>query len=306
MVDLLDLAWELFGVGSTASARCLCPLYWHRADWRTECVHGREKFFRNSERNSGGWTHEIKVSSFARPQRASVKKRWPCSGCTLTSHTPTPQRQRCVGAAFVLHFRQFHPPGNIFETMEFATAPNITQLLVAWSHGDENALAQLTPLVYRELHRLAHRYMAGEQHGHLLQTTALVNEAYVRLIQWQQVEWQNRAHFFGVSATLMRNILVRFARDQQTAKRGGQEVHVSLSEAAGVSVQRGPDLVALDDALRELEKLDARHARIVELRFFGGLSLEETAEVLKLSVSTVRRDWHIAHTWLHQQLSATA
>jgi RNA polymerase sigma factor (TIGR02999 family) len=187
--------------------------------------------------------------------------------------------------------------------MEFATTPNITQLLVAWSQGDQDALAQLTPLVYRELHRLAHRHMAGEAHGHLLQTTALVNEAYLRLVQWQEVKWQNRAHFFGVSATLMRNILVRFARDQQTAKRGGQGIQVSLSDAAQVSVQRSPDLVALDDALRELERLDARHARIVELRFFGGLSLEETAEVLKLSVSTVRRDWHIAHTWLHQQLS---
>lgn len=182
--------------------------------------------------------------------------------------------------------------------------PNLTQLLVAWGQGDQDALTQLTPLVYRELHRIAHRYLAGEQRGHLLQTTALVNEAYLRLIQWQQVEWQNRAHFFGVSATLMRNILVRFAREQQTAKRGGQGFEVSLSDVAQINVQRAPDLVALDDALRTLETLDARHAQIVELRFFGGLSLEETAEVMKLSVRTVQRNWHIAQTWLHQQLSA--
>lgn len=181
---------------------------------------------------------------------------------------------------------------------------NITQLLVAWGQGNQDALAQLIPLVQRELHRLAHHYLAGERQGHLLQTTALVNEAYLRLINAQQIEWQNRAHFFGISAHLMRQILVQFARDQQRAKRGGKELHVSLSEAAQISTQRSPDLVALDDALSRLERLDARQSRIVELRFFGGLSLEEAAEVLQVSVSTVRRDWRVAQIWLHQQLTA--
>lgn len=187
--------------------------------------------------------------------------------------------------------------------MASAESPNITQLLIAWNQGDQEALAQLTPLVHRELHRLAHRYIAGERRGHLLQTTALVNEAYLRLIDWQKVEWQNRAHFFGVSATLMRHILVQFAREQKRAKRGGKEVHVSLSEAAQLSLPSSPDLVALDDALLSLEKLNARHARMVELRFFGGLSLEETAEVMRISVSTLRRDWRIAQTWLLRQLT---
>ncbi len=139
----------------------------------------------------------------------------------------------------------------------------------------------------------------------MLQTTALVNEAFVRLIDWRQVEWQSRAHFFGVSATLMRHILVQFAREQQAAKRGGKGVQVSLSEAAAVSTRHNPDLLALDDALTALEKPNPRQARIVELRFFGGLSLEEAAEVVQISVSTVRRDWRIAQAWLHQQLSAT-
>jgi RNA polymerase sigma factor (TIGR02999 family) len=182
--------------------------------------------------------------------------------------------------------------------------PNITQLLIAWNRGDQDALAQLTPLVYKELHRLAHRYLAGERRGHVLQTTALVNEAFVRLIDWRQVEWQSRAHFFGVAATLMRHILVQFAREQKAAKRGGDAIEVSLSEATAVDARHNPDLVLLDEALGKLEKLDARQARIVELRFFGGLSLEETAEVVKVSVSTVRRDWRMAQAWLYQQLSA--
>ena len=189
--------------------------------------------------------------------------------------------------------------------MNDSPTPNITQLLVAWKQGDQDALAQLTPLVYRELHRLAHGYLAGERRGHVLQTTALVNEAFVRLIDWQQVEWQNRAHFFGVSATQMRHILVQFAREQQAAKRGGQAIQVSLTAATAISTQNNPDLVALDDALTTLEKLDPRQARTVELRFFGGLSLEEAAEVLRVSISTVRRDWRMAQAWLHQQLSET-
>lgn len=186
-----------------------------------------------------------------------------------------------------------------------SSVPNITELLVAWNNGDQDALAQLTPLVYRELRRLAHGYLAGERRGHVLQTTALINEAFVRLIDWQQVEWQNRAHFFGVSATLMRHILVQFAREQHAAKRGGQAIHVSLSAAASDNTREDPDLVALDDALAALEKLDPRQSRIVELRFFGGLTLEEAAEVLQVSISTVRRDWRMAQAWLHQQLSAT-
>lgn len=190
--------------------------------------------------------------------------------------------------------------------MEPATTPNITKLLVAWNQGDQSALEQLTPLVYRELHRLAHGYLAGERPDHVLQTTALVNEAFVRLIDWQQVEWQDRAHFFGVAATLMRHILVQFAREQQAAKRGGgKAIHVTLSEAAEIDLPQSPDLVALDDALMALEQLNPRHSRIIELRFFGGLSLEEVAEFLQLSVSTVRRDWMMARAWLHQQLSAT-
>lgn len=183
--------------------------------------------------------------------------------------------------------------------------PTITQLLAAWNQGDQSALDQLTPLVYRELHRLAHGYLAGERPGHVLQTTALVNEAFVRLIEWQQVEWQGRAHFLGVAATLMRHILVQFAREQQSAKRGGRAIQVSLSEAADTGARQNPDLVALDDALTVLEKLDSRQSRVVELRFFGGLSLEEVAEVMQVSLSTVRRDWRMAQAWLQQQLSAT-
>ncbi|MFN8002393.1 MAG: sigma-70 family RNA polymerase sigma factor [Acidobacteriota bacterium] len=184
--------------------------------------------------------------------------------------------------------------------------PTITQLLVAWNQGDQGALEQLTPLVYRELHRLAHGYLAGERHGHVLQTTALVNEAFVRLIEWQKIEWQGRAHFMGVAATLMRHILVQFARERLAAKRGGgQAIQISLSEVAEISARQNPDLVALDDALTVLEKLDSRQSRVVELRFFGGLSLEEAAEVMQVSLSTVRRDWRIAQAWLQQQLSAT-
>ncbi len=186
-----------------------------------------------------------------------------------------------------------------------APTSNITELLVAWNHGDQLALEQLTPLVYRELYGLARGYLAGERGGHLLQTTALVNEAFVRLIEWQQVVWHDRAHFFGVSATLMRHILVQHARERHAQKRGGQAVKVSLSAAAAVGVKQSPDLVALDDALNTLARLDARQARTVELRYFGGLSLEETAEVLRVSLSTVRRDWRIARAWLHHELSVT-
>jgi RNA polymerase sigma-70 factor (ECF subfamily) len=180
----------------------------------------------------------------------------------------------------------------------------ITRLLVAWGDGDESALADLTALVYEELHRLAHHYMSGERAGHTLQTTALVNEAYVRLIDWKNVRWQNRAHFFGVSAQLMRRILVDFARARGYDKRGGGARAVELDEAAVVTDDKGADMVALDEALLALAKLDARQSRVVELRFFGGLSVEEAAEVLKVSPATVRRDWSLARAWLRREMSA--
>jgi RNA polymerase sigma factor (TIGR02999 family) len=183
------------------------------------------------------------------------------------------------------------------------SAQEITRMLQAWSQGDDSALKTLTPLVYKELRRLAHRYMGRQPHGHTLQTTALVNEAYLRLVDVSQVSWQNRAHFFAVSAQLMRHILVDFARGRQSQKRGGAAQQVSLDQALEVSDGRGADLVRLDDALSLLSTLDARQARVVELRFFGGLSLEETAEVLKVSLGTVRRDWRMAKAWLHRELS---
>lgn len=187
--------------------------------------------------------------------------------------------------------------------MAIPSTLEITQLLVAWNNGDAAALEQLTPLVHTELHRLAKRYMAGERQGHILQTTALVNEAFMRLIDWRNVEWQNRAHFFGLAAQIMRRILVDFARARRREKRGGEALLVSLSEATNVAEDQRLDLVALDDALQTLEKLDPRQARVVELRFFAGLSLEETAEALKVSPRTVRRDWAVAEAWLYRELS---
>jgi RNA polymerase sigma factor (TIGR02999 family) len=178
----------------------------------------------------------------------------------------------------------------------------VTQLLQAWSDGNAEALDQLTPLVYEELHRLARHYMRGERPDHSLQITELLNEAFVRLVDWKNVHWKNRAHFFGVAAQMMRRILVDFARARNYAKRGGGTVRVSLSEAADVSAERGEDFVALDDALKSLTAIDARKGRIVELRFFGGLSVEETAEVMKISPSTVMRDWSLAQAWLYREL----
>lgn len=179
----------------------------------------------------------------------------------------------------------------------------ITHLLVAWNHGDQAALEALTPLLNQELHRLAKRYMADERPNHVLQPTALVNEAWLRLIDWRNVEWQSRAHFLGLAAQIMRRILVDFARAQQSEKRGGEEMQVSLTEAANASQERSAGLVALDDALQTLERLDARQARVIELRYFAGLSLEETAEALKVSVGTVRRDWSLAKAWLFRTLN---
>ena len=178
----------------------------------------------------------------------------------------------------------------------------VSQLLRAWSSGDEAALQTLIPLVYEELHRIARRYMGREREGHTLQTSALVNEAYLRLVDWKNVEWQNRAHFFAVSAQMMRRILVDFARDRRYVKRGGGALQVSLAEAAGMTSQRGTDLVALDDALNSLAVMDKRKSQVVELRFFGGLSVEETAEVLKVSPETIMRDWRLAKVWLLREL----
>ncbi len=179
----------------------------------------------------------------------------------------------------------------------------ITQLLEAWGNGDQQALQQLTPLVYRELHRLAERYMADERPGHTLQTTALVNEAYLRLVDVRGVSWQNRAHFFALCARTMRRILIDFARSRQYQKRGGDAVAVAIEDALEVLEQPTVDLVALDDALNDLARLDARKTQVVELRFFGGLSVEETAEVLRVSPETVMRDWKFARVWLARELS---
>jgi RNA polymerase sigma-70 factor (ECF subfamily) len=180
----------------------------------------------------------------------------------------------------------------------------VTQLLVAWNGGDGAALEQLIPLVHAELHRLARRYMGQERAGHPLQPTALVNEAYMRLIDWKNVEWKNRAHFFGVSAQLMRRILVDFAR--QRPRVAGESAHqVSLEEAAGIGDGQTADLVALDDALKTLAEFDERKCKIVELRFFGGLSNEEVAEVLGVAEITVIREWNKAKAWLYRELSNT-
>jgi RNA polymerase sigma-70 factor (ECF subfamily) len=186
-----------------------------------------------------------------------------------------------------------------------ANAPEeVTRLLQAWCHGDRAALDQLIPLVYDELHRLAHQYMVHEASGHMLQTTALVNEAYLRLIDASRIEWQNRAHFFAISANLMRRILVDFARSRRYKKRwdSTRNAHLDLDRGQIPQVQVGPDIIALNDALQALAAFDPRGARVVELRFFGGLTVEETAEVLAVSAKTVKRDWAAAKVWLLGQM----
>jgi len=175
-------------------------------------------------------------------------------------------------------------------------------LLRAWSDGDQNALEKLIPIVYAEVHRLAERCMKGERPGHSLQTTALVNEAYMRLVDYKSMQWRDRAHFFAVSAQLMRRILVEHAR-RHNLKRGGRVPHLSLDEAAEVGGGRSADLVGLDDAMNELARHDRRKVQVVEMRFFGGLSVEETAEVLKISPITVMRDWNTAKAWLYRNLT---
>jgi RNA polymerase sigma factor (TIGR02999 family) len=185
---------------------------------------------------------------------------------------------------------------------ESMSVDDISQLLRAWSDGDQLALDELTPIVYAELRRLAHRYMRRERPDHDLQTSALVNEAYIRLVDYKRMQWQNRAHFFAVSAQLMRRILVEHAR-RHNLKRGRGVHHVSLDEAVLVGVDSGVDLVALDDALNTLARVDPRKVQVVEMRFFGGLSVEETATVLKVSPVTVRRDWSSAKIWLYRELT---
>lgn len=187
--------------------------------------------------------------------------------------------------------------------MTQASPENVTGLLLAWSDGDQAALEKLIPLVYAELHRLARRYMRRENAGHTLQTSALVNEAYLRLIDAHRVRWQNRSHFFAVSAQLMRRILVDFARARQSLKRGGSASQVSLDEGLVVSPERRADLLALDEALERLGALNVRQSQVVELRYFGGLNEEEIAEVLKVSSRTVRHDWSLARAWLYRELS---
>jgi len=179
---------------------------------------------------------------------------------------------------------------------------SVTQLLLAWSNGDESALDKLTPLVYDELRRLARRYLRRERPGHSLQATALVHEAFLRLIDQQQAPWESRLHFFGVAAQLMRQILVEHARSRQAAKRGGGALRISLSQAGAIFAERDVDLVTLDDALKLLARIDPQKSRLVELRFFSGLTIEETAEALGVSPATVIRQWRLAKAWLYREI----
>ena len=180
--------------------------------------------------------------------------------------------------------------------------PEVTQLLVAWGNGDQVARDQLMSVVYQELHRLAHHYMKRESPGHTLQTSALVNEAFMRLIDQKDVRWQNRAHFFGIAAQMMRRILVDYARSRNYAKRGGGARPISLDEGLTVSLERSAEVVQVHEALEQLAKFDPRKSQIVELRFFGGLSIEETARVLGVSQGTVMRDWTLAKAWLRKEI----
>jgi len=186
--------------------------------------------------------------------------------------------------------------------MTVPSPQEVTQLLQAWTQGEQSALQKLIPLVYQELHRIAHRYMGREQEGHILQSTALVNEAYLRLIDASQQHWQNRAHFFAISAKLMRQILVDYARSQLSQKRGGDAVQISLEDVPELCDQKDVNLMRLDEALKALAALDERKGRVVELRFFGGLNAEETAEVLKVSANTVLNDWSMAKAWLYREM----
>jgi RNA polymerase sigma factor (TIGR02999 family) len=187
--------------------------------------------------------------------------------------------------------------------MTLPPSPDITQLLLAWSNGDQTALNQLMPLVYQELHRLARHYMRREQVGHTLQTTAVIHEAYLRLVDQRKVRWQNRSHFYAICAQAMRRILVDHAKGQHRAKRGGGAAQVSLEEVANLAQDRATDLVAVDEMLQQLQVFDSRKSQVVELRFFGGLSVDETAEVLKIAPITVMREWKLAKAWLYRELN---
>ncbi len=186
------------------------------------------------------------------------------------------------------------------------SAPQITRLLRAWREGDPQALEQLTPVVYQELHRMAQHYMAREKQGHTLQATALISEVYLRLVNASEVNWQDRAHFFAICAQLMRRILTDFARSRLYRKRGAGAVHVTLDEAIAISSDPGVDLIALEEALTRLGLVDERKGKVVELRFFGGLTVEQTADVLQISPETVTRDWSFARTWLLRELGGEA
>ena len=185
-----------------------------------------------------------------------------------------------------------------------ASQHEVTGLLRQWQSGDKEALDKLTPLVYDELHRLAHQYLSRERPGHTLQTTALVNEAYLRLVEQKDVDWESRAHFFGVSAQVMRHILVDYARQHASAKRGGEFQKVQLDGDVMVSRERAAELVALDDAMQALHEVHPRRSKVVELRYFGGLNNKEASEVLKVSEATIERDWRFAKAWLYRELQA--
>jgi RNA polymerase sigma factor (TIGR02999 family) len=187
--------------------------------------------------------------------------------------------------------------------MEDPSADDVTMLLQAWNAGDEQVLDRLTALVYADLHRAAHRYMAGERSSHTLQTTALIHEVYLRLVDVKRIHWQDRSHFLAICARLMRRILIDWANKHNAQKHGGKAPHLPLDEALTVSSQPHPDLLKVDDALNRLAKVDQRKSQVVELRFFGGLSVEETAEVLQVSGETVMRDWKLAKVWLLRELN---
>ena len=189
------------------------------------------------------------------------------------------------------------------EPMSSISSVKVTQLLRAWSTGDAGALEKLVPVVHQELRRMARNYMRRERQGHTLQPTALVNEVYLRLVDIKDVNWQDRAHFFAISAQMMRRILVNIAHARNTKKRGGVAQRINLDDVPDMSGVKAKELIALDDALHELAKFDPRQAQVIELRFFGGLSVEETAEVLKISPQSVMRDWKLAKAWMMRELS---
>lgn len=184
------------------------------------------------------------------------------------------------------------------------TNHQVTELLRQWSDGDQQALEEVMPMIYDELHQLAHKYIRREDPGHILQTSALINEAYLRLAERPKVHWENRGHFLGIAARLMRQILVDEARKKKSDKRGGDAIRIPFDEAANVVGQQAANVISLDDALTRLEAIDTRQSEIVELRFFGGLSIQETAEVLKVSPGTVMRDWTFARAWLRNEMTS--